>query len=129
MVLDSSALVAVLTQEPGFEELLEAIGTAETVLIAAPTVLEVAIVLSHRWKRDARSPIAAFLKDAEAIIVPFHDEHYEVAVDAFLRYGKGRHPAALNYGDTIAYALATVSGQPLLYVGQDFARTDVASAL
>jgi len=68
------------------------------------------------------------LRSIGAEIVPFGEEHYEAAVSAFLRYGKGRHPAGLNFGDCMSYALARVSGLPLLYIGDDFSKTDIQSA-
>jgi len=68
------------------------------------------------------------LRSIGAEIVPFTEEHYDAAVSAFLRYGKGRHPAGLNFGDCMSYAFARVSGLPLLYVGTDFSKTDITAA-
>ena len=68
------------------------------------------------------------LRSIGAEIVPFQEEHYEAAVSAFLRYGKGRHPARLNFGDCMSYALAVITGLPLLYTGDDFSKTDIQSA-
>jgi len=68
------------------------------------------------------------LRNISAEIVPFTEEHYEAAVSAFLRYGKGQHPAGLNFGDCMSYALAIVSGLPLLYTGKDFSKTDIQAA-
>ena len=128
MVLDSSALIAILLEERGHESLLEKAARAEAVFVGAPTALETAMVLSARFRRDARPLLSGFLRRMNAEIVDFSEDHYEAALSAFLRFGKGRHPAALNFGDCMSYALASVSGLPLLYAGDDFSRTDVQSA-
>jgi ribonuclease VapC len=75
--------------------------------------------------RDPRPQLSRFLREMEVEVIPFTAEHYEVAVDAFERFGKGRHPAALNFGDCLTYAVARLSGLPLLFTGEDFARTDL----
>ncbi len=85
------------------------------------------MVVSSRLHCDARPRVTELLRRAGAEVIPFTEEHYEVALDAFLRYGKGRHPAALNFGDCLAYAVARLSGLPLLYVGDDFSKTDLAA--
>jgi len=128
LILDSSAVVAVMLAEPGYERILERIGSAERVGIGAPTTVETAMVLSARWRQDARRQLLDFLREAEAEIVPFGIEHFEAAVDAFLRYGKGRHAAALNFGDCLAYATAEVAGLPLLFIGDDLAKTGIGAA-
>jgi ribonuclease VapC len=86
----------------------------------------VAIVLFAQLQRDARSLLARFLSEASIAIVPFGESHYGAAVDAWLRYGKGRHPAALNFGDCLSYAVARLANEPLLFAGDDFAQTDIA---
>ena len=86
------------------------------------------MVLSARTGTDARFSLGRGLRRLQVEIVPFTEEHYEAAVSAFLRYGKGRHPAGLNFGDCMSYALAVVSGLPLLYTGNDFSKTDVQAA-
>jgi ribonuclease VapC len=128
MVVDSSALISILLEEPGYETLLEKIGSAEAVFLGAPTILETAMVLSARIRKDPRPILAGFLRRMNAQIVDFNQEHYEVAMSAFLRFGKGRHPAALNFGDCMSYALAVSSGQLLLFSGNDFSRTDIKAA-
>ncbi|MBZ5674384.1 MAG: type II toxin-antitoxin system VapC family toxin [Acidobacteriia bacterium] len=128
MVLDSSALVAILREEPGHEGLLPKALSADRTVVGAPVALEAAMVLSGRWHRDARSTLQGLLRSIGAEIVPFSEEHYEAAISAFLRYGKGRHPAGLNFGDCMSYAFARVSGLPLLYTGSDFSKTDIQSA-
>ena len=88
----------------------------------------VAIVLFAQLQRDARSLLARFLSEASIALIPFGESHYGAAVDAWLRYGKGRHPAALNFGDCLSYAVARLAGESLLFVGDDFARTDIVRA-
>jgi ribonuclease VapC len=128
MVLDSSAIVAIELQEPGFERLIDKIGDAKAVVIGIPTMFETVIVLSRRRGQDARPWLRGFLRSAKAEAVTFTDEHLDAAIDAFLRFGKGRHRAALNFGDCMAYAVAAVAGMPLLYTGNDFAQTDIPAA-
>jgi ribonuclease VapC len=128
MVLDSSAIIAIEMQEPGFERLVDRMGEAETVLIGVPTMFEAAMVLSGRRRQDARPWLRGFLRSAEAEVVIFTEEHLDAAMDAFLRFGRGRHPAKLNFGDCLAYAVAAVAGMPLLYTGNDFAQTDIPAA-
>jgi ribonuclease VapC len=128
MVVDSSALVAILREEPGHEPLLQKALLADRIVVGTSVMFETAMVLSGRWNRDARSTLHGLLRTIGAEIVPFTEEHYEAALSAFLRYGKGRHPAGLNFGDCMSYALARVSGLPLLYIGDDFSKTDVQAA-
>jgi ribonuclease VapC len=128
MVLDSSAIVAILLREPDFELLEKKADRAQIILVGSPTVLESIMVLSGRLSRDARMLVIQLLWEMDAQVLPFTDDHVKVAVDAFLRFGKGRHPAGLNFGDCMAYAVATVARMPLLYIGTDFSRTDVLSA-
>ena len=126
MILDTSAVVALVMKEPGYEAILERLSSDVTPAIGAATLAEAAIVLSARLKTDARPLLARLLSEASVDVVPFGDSHYGAAVEAWLRYGKGRHPAALNFGDCLAYAVARLANEPLLYVGEDFAKTDLA---
>jgi ribonuclease VapC len=128
MVLDSSAIVAIHLKEQGYERLFERIDRAPVVFVGTPTVLESAMVLSSRTGTDVRSVLAAFFRRRSVAILPFTEEHFHAATEAFLRFGKGRHRAALNYGDCMAYAVAAVAGMPLLYTGDDFAQTDIPAA-
>ena len=128
MVLDSSAIVAIHLREPGHERLIERIDTAEVVVVGVPTLLETAMVLTARLGQDARPMVFAFLRRLEAEVVPFNEEHLDAAITAFIRFGRGRHPAALNFGDCMSYAVASVAGMPLLFTGEDFRRTDIAPA-
>jgi ribonuclease VapC len=128
MVLDSSAIVAIHLKEPGYERLIESIDRAEVVVVGVPTLLETAMVLTARLGQDARPLLFAFLRRLEAEVIAFHEEHLDAATTAFLRFGRGRHPAALNFGDCMAYAVASVAGMPLLFTGDNFSRTDIARA-
>lgn len=128
MVLDSSAIVAIHLREPGHERLIERIDAAAVVAVGVPTLLETAMVLTSRLGQDARPMIFAFLRRLEAEVVPFNEEHLDAATTAFIRFGRGRHPAALNFGDCMSYAIASVAGMPLLFTGADFSQTDIAQA-
>src|SRR3981081_1894305 len=128
MVLDSSAMVAIHLREPGYERLIDRIDTAEVVVVGVPTLLETAMVLTARIGQDARPMIFAFLRRLDAEVVPFNEEHLDAAAAAFMRCGRGRHPAGLNFGDCMSYAVASVAGMPLLFTGEDFRKTDIAQA-
>src|SRR5882724_8617328 len=125
MILDSSALVAIVLKEDGHESFVKKAQLARSIFVSAPTALETAMVLTGRLGHDARPLISALLRRLDAEIVDFNEHHYEAAVSAFLRFGKGRHPAGLNFGDCIAYALSALTGLPLLCTGEDFKHTDV----
>lgn len=129
MILDSSALVAIALREPTHDRLLDAIAAEPRVIgIGAPTLVETTIVLSARLDRDARGIVGRLLLEGDIAIVPFSDAQYGTAMDAWLRYGRGRHAAALNFGDCMAYATARLEDAALLFTGDDFARTDVQVA-
>lgn len=128
MILDSSAMMAIFFQEPGFERLADKINEVGDVGIGAPTLVECSIVLSARLGQDARGILARFLEEANVEVIPFLDAHYGVAMGAWWKYGKGRHPAGLNFGDCLAYAVAKLAGMPLLCVGDDFGQTDLELA-
>lgn len=128
MILDSSAIVALFFKEPGYESLRHKLVDAEVLAISAATLVETAIVLSARLKTDARGSLARFIEENGVIVVPFTEGHYGIAVTAWLKYGKGRHPAALNFGDCLSYATARAAEMPLLCVGDDFPQTDLLLA-
>lgn len=128
MILDSSALVAVLLREPGYEALLGSLCSVNEAGIGAPNLVEAGIVLSSRMGTDARGLLTRFLAESGCVTIPFSEAHWSTAIDAWLRFGKGRHTAALNFGDCLAYATARVAGRPLLCTGDDFARTDLQLA-
>ena len=128
MVLDTFAIVAIHLRETGHERLIDRIEAAEVAVVGVPTLLETAMVLTARLGQDARPMVFAFLRRLEAEVVPFNEEHLDAAITAFIRFGRGRHPAALNFGDCMSYAVASVAGMPLLFTGEDFSRTDIAQA-
>jgi len=128
MIVDSSALVAILLREAGYQRLLERVGAASVAGAGAHSLVESAMVLTRYTGRDPRPWISEFLRDSELEVVPLTARHWETAVDAFLLYGKGRHPASLNFGDCLTYAIAKVAGMPLLFTGDDFAKTDIPAA-
>ena len=129
MILDSSAIVAVLLRQAGYEALVEQISAAQATGVGAPTLGETGIVLTARLGPSGKSLLARFVQESRSSVIPFGHEHWGVAVEAFLRFGKGRHTAALNFGDCLTYATARVSGRPLLCLGHDFAKTDIDLAL
>lgn len=124
MILDSSALVAIVLREPGHDALLTRVASAPQVAIGAATLLEAGIVLSARLETDARGLLARLVQEADIAVLPVTAAHVGIAMEAWLRFGKGRHPAALNFGDCLSYAAAVVAEQPLLAVGDDFPHTD-----
>ena len=128
MILDSSALIAIFVREPGFERLLDALEGAPKLAIGAPTLGEAGIVLSARLEIDARSLLGRFLEESGASVLPFSAVHAREAIGAFRRYGKGRHRAALNFGDCMTYATARLADEPLLCTGNDFRKTDLSIA-
>jgi ribonuclease VapC len=125
MVIDSSAIVAILFGEPEADSFAHAIESDAIRLIATPTLLETAIVVEYQLEEDGSRELDLFIHTVNIELIPFGVDHYQVARNAFRRYGKGRHPAGLNYGDCFSYALSQTSGEPLLYKGTDFARTDI----
>jgi ribonuclease VapC len=128
MIIDSSAVVAIFFQEPGFETLLDKLADAAEIGVGAPTLVECGIVLSARLSIDARSLLIRFLKEVNVVTIPFTEAHYETAVRAWQNFGKGRHAARLNFGDCLSYAVAKLSAMPLLCVGDDFPQTDLTLA-
>ena len=128
MILDTSAVVAIIFQEPDHEKILRKLLAAPEVGIGAPSLSETGTVVSARLGQDARPLLSRFLLEGEVETIPFGEAHFGVAVGAWLRFGRGRHPARLNFGDCMAYAAAQVAGRPLLCVGEDFARTDLTLA-
>ena len=128
MTLDSSALVAVLFAEPGYLDLVDRILAADHVRIGAPTLVESSIVLAGRRRSAAGGEIESLVKELAITVVPFGEREWHAAIDAFSRFGRGRHRAALNFGDCLAYASAAAAGDSLLFVGDDFRHTDIPPA-
>jgi ribonuclease VapC len=129
MVLDTSALIALLQNEPEAEDFRLALEEDETRLISAASVVEASIVIEGRFGEGATRELDLFLKQAGIEVVAVDLDHVAEARRAWRRFGRGRHTAGLNHGDLFAYALARTSGQPLLFKGDDFARTDVARVI
>jgi ribonuclease VapC len=127
MVLDTSALVAMLAREPVADRLVAAVEGDHTRLISAATVVEASLVLLSRYGEAGEAVLDRLLRGIGAEVVPVGEEQVVLARDAALRYGRGRHPAALNYGDCFSYALAVARNEPLLFEGGDFSQTDVAA--
>jgi ribonuclease VapC len=125
VIVDSSAVIAILLREPGWDDLVTKLGTAEGHAIGGPTLAECGLVLTAKIGRNARPLLSRFVHESRLAVIPFGEEHWRAAVDAYHRVGKGRHRAALNFGDCLSYATARLAGQPLLCVGDDFARTDL----
>ncbi len=125
MVIDTSALAAIFFAEPERQAFLNAIAAAESRLISAATVLETGIVLEVRQGDSAGREFDLFLIRANLQIVPVDADQAEFARSAWRKYGKGRHRAALNFGDCFSYALAKSTGEPILAKGTDFGLTDI----
>jgi ribonuclease VapC len=125
MILDSSAVLAVFRKEPGYEAVFDALEAAGSIGIGAPTLAETAIVLEARFGDQASGWLHQFMDEFRITEIPFGPLHRRVAVDAYTRYGKGKHEAGLDFGDCLTYAVARLAGQPLLCVGSDFAGTDL----
>ena len=127
IVVDSSALVAILEQEPDADRFLQILRDEPRRLVSAVTVYETGIVIGARRGWDTVTNVMALLDALGVEIVPFAEPYVSAALDAYRRYGKGVHPKArLNLGDCAAYALARSLNAPLLFKGGDFAETDVA---
>lgn len=127
MVIDTSAPVAVLFGQPEAEDFAAAIEQDPVRLISAASVLETSLVIESELGEEGGRERDLLLMKSAVETIPFNAEQLTIAREAFRRYGKGRHPAALNYGDCFGYALSEATGEPLLFNGEDFSRTDVAA--
>ena len=128
MIVDSSAIVAIVFKESGYEELLTRMESAPIAAAGAPTLAETGIVLSARLGELAVGLLERLLDELEIQEIPFGELHWRESVEAYRRFGKRRHPASLNFGDCMTYAVANLTGEPLLFVGSDFSKTDVVVA-
>ncbi|MER8833245.1 type II toxin-antitoxin system VapC family toxin [Mesorhizobium sp. M0909] len=128
MVIDTSAIVAILRNEPEALRLEKALVTNPIRLVPATCVLEARMVLVSRRGEHALAEIDLWLRKIEAGIIAVDADLVDVATQAWLTYGKGRHPAALNFADCLSYALAKRADEPLLFVGKDFSQTDIEAA-
>ena len=127
MVIDTSAIVAILFDEPERDRFTRLIDDAGARLVSAVGRVEAAFVVEGRRREAGRERLDRFFRLTGAQIVGVTPEQAEIAIEAFRRFGKGRHPAALNIGDCFAYALAKATGEALLFKGTDFARTDITA--
>ena len=125
MIVDASALLSLVFREPAADVIEERLESADAVGIGAPTLTEMSLVLGSRLGRDPMPLLGRLLQEFAVVVVPFSQEHWAEATDAFMRYGRGRHAAALNFGGCMTYAVASLAGQPLLAVGDDFPQTDL----
>ncbi|MEQ9643192.1 MAG: type II toxin-antitoxin system VapC family toxin [Alphaproteobacteria bacterium] len=129
MVVDTSALVAILLAEPDAKLFTDAISVSPSVSLSAGNYVELAIVVDNRGGPSARRELETLLRSGGITVVSVTPEQAVIARDAHVAYGRGNHPARLNFGDCFAYALAKDLGEPLLFKGDDFAQTDIEPAI
>lgn len=128
MTLDSSALLAILLSEAGALDLVDQVLEADIVRVGTPTLVETAIVLASRRGKPSINEVTRLVEELGVTVVPFGVAEWEAAAAAYDRFGSARHAAALNFGDCLAYATASTAGDSLLFVGNDFAKTDIPRA-
>ncbi|MBL8139081.1 MAG: type II toxin-antitoxin system VapC family toxin [Acidobacteria bacterium] len=128
MTVDSSALVAVLFSEPGYLDLVDTMLQADALRVGAPTLVETGMVLAGRRGTPAGRELEELVRELGITVVPIGEAEWQATLQAYARFGRGRHKAALNFGDCLAYATAAVAGDTLLFVGDDFSRTDIPAA-
>ncbi len=129
MVIDTSALIAILQDEPERQAFNDAIETAERCVMSAASFVETSMVIESRYGPDGIRALDLFISKAKIELASVDDDQAYIARDAFRHYGKGRHRAGLNFGDCFAYALAKTSGESLLFKGTDFSLTDITRVL
>ena len=128
MIIDSSAVVAITLHEPSFDRLISLLREAASIGVGPATLVETGIVLQERLGPPAVETLERFILRFGVVVVPLAEMHWPSALDAWNRFGRGRHPARLNFGDCLAYATARLAGEPLLCTGNDFPRTDLELA-
>ena len=128
MVVDTSALVAALSGEQQAAFVLDTLAADPAPCLSAGTLLEARMVMQGRYGEEGVRDLDLLLQAAGATVVSVTRDQVDVAIGGFRRFGKGRHAAGLNYGDLFAYGLASLRAEPLLFVGDDFAKTDVTPA-
>jgi ribonuclease VapC len=128
VIVDTSALLAIVFKEPGYESLIDKLLAPGRKGVGTPTLAEAGLVLTGRLEGDADAQVSGILQQFEIVPVPFGERHWRTAVEAFHRFGKGRHPAALNFGDCLSFATAKLADRPLLFVGENFSKTDLRAA-
>ena len=129
IAIDTSAVVAILKKEEERDLFAEIIGTAEAAFFSTVGYLEASMVLIGRGRTRRGLELDNLMEELAIELIVFDEQQAKISQTAFIRFGKGRHPAGLNFGDCVSYALAQSRGLPLLYRGDDFAKTDVVSAL
>jgi ribonuclease VapC len=129
LILDSSAILAILLRQPQADRLIEQVQATPTKAVGTPTLAETGIVLVAKIGISGRTLLSRFLEEASVELLPFTNKHWPIAVEAFSRFGKGRHPAALNFGDCLTYATARLADDALLCIGDDFPQTDLVVVL
>jgi ribonuclease VapC len=129
MIIDSSALLAILTGEPERQLFNDTIANTSVCLLSVATFVEASLIIENRYGYDGLRDLDLFIAAAGIELVPVDVDQAYIARQAFRQYGKGHHPANLNFGDCFSYALAKSTGQPLLFKGDDFAQTDVTPAV
>jgi ribonuclease VapC len=129
VILDTSAVIAILFGEPEADPYIRLIRDADRCLISAGSFLELSIVIERQTGPEVARQCDMFFRRAGIVIEPFTVEQAHIARQAFHDFGKGRHAAGLNFGDCFAYALAKITGEPLLFKGRDFKKTDIAGAV
>jgi ribonuclease VapC len=128
MTLDSSALIAILVSEAGSLDLIDRILEADVVRVGTPTLVETAIVLGSRRGKPSMKEVQQLVDELGVSVVPFGESEWQAAATAYDRFGRGKHPAGLSFGDCLAYATAATAGDALLFVGNDFTKTDIRRA-
>ncbi|MBS7707795.1 type II toxin-antitoxin system VapC family toxin [Chelatococcus asaccharovorans] len=128
MIIDTSAIVAILYREDEAKDFVQRIHDADVIRISVANHVELSMVIENQLGPEGMRQAEAFFRRAGITIEPVTIEHGELARQALLDFGKGRHKAGLNYGDCFAYALAKATGEPLLFKGNDFSQTDIAAA-
>jgi ribonuclease VapC len=128
MIIDTSAIIAILFEEDDAISYAKAITEADSCRISAATFVETAIVVEAQTRNNGGRQLDAFIRRAGIVIEPVTEEQAHIARQAFIDFGKGRHAAGLNYGDCFSYALSKASREPLLFKGKDFAKTDLSPA-
>ena len=125
MVIDTSAIIAILLSEPERDRFIRLIGSSRARLFSAASMVEASLVIESRKGQAGRSDLDFFVRDGGLEIVPVTEAQAQIARTAFRLFGKGRHSARLNFGDCFSYALAKASNEPLLFKGQEFSQTDL----
>jgi len=128
MIIDTSAIIAILFDEDDAMSYAKAITEADSCRMSAATFVETAIVVEAQTRNNGGRQLDAFIRRAGIVIEPVTEEQAHIARQAFIDFGKGRHAAGLNYGDCFSYALSKASREPLLFKGKDFAKTDLSAA-